>query len=425
MADLPFNKRPNDVFVSYSHTEGKQVELLVKWLQGAAGLRVWWDSSRLLAGDPLVSALPTGLGSARAALFCVSRSWNNSSWCQHEYGSALQQERADRHYRIIALVLDDCKVPDFMANARYLQMRSLETDTAAALLEALVPEPAPQLEGDRDVYFSCSWHPSDTESANRVGLALHRKYGFRLIGDSPDYAAFDAAGRLKRLVESCGAVVSVLPFRNDAANGFTSKWIVKEVELARDLGRPYLLFAADGVKLDSALTKGALSGRCFPAPGSADDPLLDEALRELDEDYWPSPQMAYSFFAASLRREPEETERAVGMIERVTSIPCRLGQRLQGQHAQDEIVKLIQNAEFLLADISDNDLNSLIEAGIARGAGTRLHLLSRMPESGELHTRFMFRDIEVNWYRNALERLGFAHRIARVYRRRVIVPKAD
>jgi hypothetical protein len=40
---------------------------------------------------------------------------------------------------------------------------------------------------------------------------------------------------VQRIIESCGALVAVLPFRDDAANGFTSKWIVQEVQIARDL----------------------------------------------------------------------------------------------------------------------------------------------------------------------------------------------
>src|SRR5215471_2287547 len=102
MPSLPYNKRPNDVFVSYSHADSALVEPLVRWLRDMAGLRVWWDTSRLVPGDRLAAALPTGLASARAALFCVSRSWNASTWCEDEYNSALQERRADRRYRVIA-----------------------------------------------------------------------------------------------------------------------------------------------------------------------------------------------------------------------------------------------------------------------------------------------------------------------------------
>ena len=126
MAGLPYNKRPNDVFVSYSHEDAAFVETLVRWLRETAGLRLWWDASRLVAGDRLAAALPTGLASARAALFCVSRSWKQSTWCEDEYNTALQERRGDRRYRVIALRLDDCQIPAFLSNARYLR-RALPT----------------------------------------------------------------------------------------------------------------------------------------------------------------------------------------------------------------------------------------------------------------------------------------------------------
>jgi hypothetical protein len=419
MSGLPYNKRSNDVFVSYSHADGAIVETLVRWLRDMAGLRVWWDASRVLAGDRLAAALPTGLASARAALFCVSRSWNASTWCEDEYNAALQERRTDRRYRVIALRLDDCQVPTFLANARYLEMRQLEPDIGAALLQALVPEPAPWSHGERDVYVSRSWHADDMAAADRVCAALVRNHGFRLIGDSPDYAAFDEGDRVKRIIESCGALVAMLPFRDDSANGFTSKWIVREVQLARQLGRPYLLFTADGVNVDSSLIAAAIGNRAFPLPSTVDDIALAKTLAFFDDEFSPSPRIAYAFFATSLRGEPQEIDRAVALVEQVTSMQCLLGQRLQGQHAQQEIVERIRNAQFVLADVTANHLNSVIEAGIARGAGTRLHLICRIPESGELRTRFMFRDLEVNWYGSPVERIGAVHRIARLYRRRV------
>ena len=405
MPSPALNKRPKDVFISYSHADIARVEPLARWLQGVAGLDLWWDTRQLAAGTRLSSALPGGLESARAALFCVSHGWAESTWCEEEFNAALQERQANRRYRIIALHLDDCTVPKFLANARYLEMKALDTEVAADLLQALVPEPAPWSQGQRDVYLSRSWHATEAEPGDHICLALARDYGFRLVGDSPEYPAFDDESRIRRIIESCGALVAVLPYRDDAANGFTSKWIIKEVQVARDLGRPYLLFAAEGVKLDSAVTAAAIGAQASTLPRSVDDQILTKSLDLLEENYRASPRPAYSFFATSLLSDASETDRATAVIEQITGMQCLLGQRLQSQHAQQEIVDRIQQAQFVLADISENHANSLIEAGVARGAGTRLHLMCKTPASGELRTRFMFRDLEVNWHQTALERI--------------------
>lgn len=419
MSFAPFNKRPNDVFVSYSHADKAMVGSIVRWMQDNAGLRVWWDTHGLRAGDKLGTALPAGLSSSRAALFCVSQHWNDSSWCEDEFNAALQERRQDRRYRVVALKLGDAKIPRFLSNSPYIEMDAFQVDAAAALLRSLVPEPAPWSHSERDVYLSRSWQPSDLAVADTVAHALSTVHGYRLIGDSPDYRAFDGRDRVKRIIESCGALVAVMPFRDDPANGFTSKWIVEEVKLAIAANRPCLLFAAEGVVAEPILLTNAVCGRLNPLPRSDNDETLVAALHSFDEEFQPPPVPAYSFFATSLRQNQDEVERGVQVIEQITGMECLLGQRLRGQHVQQAIIERIRHAEFAVADVSPSNLNSLVEAGIARGSGTKLHLICKRPETGDLHTRFMFRDMEMSWYRDSLEHLGVLHRIARQYRRRI------
>jgi hypothetical protein len=359
-----------------------------------------------------------GLGRARAAMFCISRAWTESTWCEDEFNGALQERRADRRYRVVGLLLDDCDIPSFLKNAKCLEMRELTATSAAAVLDSLIPDPPPWVSGEFDVYMSRSWHEHDSKPAHCVCRALIKSYGFRLVGDAPDYPTFGEGKRQRHIIESCGGLVAVLPFRNEPANGCTSRWIVEEVEISCDIGRPYILFAADGIKIDDRLVNAAIGGKLFPLPCGDDDAILREALGLFQEEYRRPPRVVYSFFATSLREEAQ-TNVLVDLMEQVTGMECVLGQRMGGQHVQREIVKRIKEAEFVMADISYDHRNSLIEAGIARGAGTRLHLICKPPDSGSLVTRFMFRDFEVNWYSDALERVGVVHRIARMYRRQI------
>jgi hypothetical protein len=364
------------------------------------------------------------LANVRAAIFCVSGSWIAAGSREAEYAVALEQRQADRRYRIIALGLDETVAPAFLSEASYVDMRTIDSESAAALLQALVPERALWAHGRRDVYVSRSWHEGDMEISDSFCGALVQR-NFRLIGDSPDHKAFDADERLKHIIDGCGALVALFPYRvKEAAHGFTSKFMVQEVELARELARPYLLFAAPGVKIDPALASGAFDGRVFPLVG--DEDARNRLLDDFDDRYQPSPHIAYSFFATSLLKDAPEVNRAISIVEQVTCTECLIGRNVEGKHAQAEIIERIRNAEFVVADISANDHNSQIEAGIARGAARPLHLISRRPpKSAKLGTRFMLRDLEVDWYANALERIAIIHRIARSYRRRVIHPKLN
>jgi hypothetical protein len=417
MIDDPFNKRPCDLFVSYSHADAEQVRPIVNWLQ-KAGLKVWWDSRNLPLGDRLAAALPDGLLRSRAAVFFVSANWIDSTWCEEEYNTALQQRRADRRYRTIALQLDDCAVPSFPANSRFLKMRAFDVAAATTLLQALASGRAPWAHGKDDIYLSRSWHPNETEPPDRICSVLSRD-GFRLIGDSPDYPDYSGM-RVRRIIESCGALVAVLPYRADnGQHGYTSKGIISEALLAESLGRPYLLFAADGVRLEPKLTASAIGGKTYPLPQSDNDIALPQALNDLKEEYRPSPRIAYSFFTTSLLGNEDDINEAIALIEQVTCMECLIGRNLEGRQAQVEIIDRIRKSEFVIADVTNDRANSLIEAGIARGAGVPLHLICKLPESGERHSRFMLRDIETLYYQDAVERVAILHSIARGYRRRV------
>jgi Caspase domain/TIR domain len=419
----PFNKRQNDIFVNYSRADHARVEPLLNWLRDAAGLAVASDSTQS-GGAERLTELSISLANVRAAIFCVSRDWTGSSAREAEVSLALKQREVDRRYRIIALGLDETEVPAFLGEVSYVDMRTLGAESGVALLHALVPERMLWAHGRRDVYVSRSWHDADTEISDPLCSALVR-LNFRLIGDSPDHRAFDPDKRLKHIIDGCGALVALFPYRAEkAVDGFTSKFMVQEVELARGLGRPYLLFAAPGVKIDPALVAGAFDGRIFPLIG--DQNAHKRVLADFEEQYKPSPHVAYSFFATSLLKDAPDVNRAISVVEQITCAECLIGRNVEGKHAQEEIIERIRNAEFVLADISANDRNSQIEAGVARGAGRPLHLISRRPpKSVKLSTRFMLRDLEVDWYENALDRIGIIHRIARAYRRRVIHPKVN
>lgn len=136
-----------------------------------------------------------------------------------------------------------------------------------------------------------------------------------------------------------------------------------------------------------------------------------------------SDDRSYSFLATSLLAEQRDTDDLISVIERTSNMRCVLGRGMRGQHIQQAIIDRIRRAAVVIADVSDDNRNSLIEAGVALGAGTDLHLLCRVPADGSRKRRFMFEDREMNWYETPLERLGMVYRIARMYRRRVLISR--
>jgi hypothetical protein len=216
-------------------------------------------------------------------------------------------------------------------------------------------------------------------------------------------------------MSSCGAVVALVP---DRGGGQTSPFILTEIKLAEELGLPYLLICDEKVLIDPELVDKTLERKAFSlAEVVSNDRVAVDVVDALGENYRQPISPHYIFYGASLRKESGIGEHVCNLIEIVTGLECIMGQNLYGQHAQREIISRIANALFMLADISADNKNTLIEAGIARGVETPLYLL----DSGEpRQTRFMFRDLEVNFYKDSVELLGIVHRLVYPYRRRII-----
>jgi len=94
-----------------------------------------------------------------------------------------------------------------------------------------------------------------------------------------------------------------------------------------------------------------------------------------------------------------------------------VGEDIRKGQIQQEIVNWITGAFMMVADISEENLNTCIEAGVAVGAKTPLHLLAAGPRH---KPPFMFRDQQVWYYENDVELLGIVHNLVLPYRRRII-----
>jgi hypothetical protein len=189
-----------------------------------------------------------------------------------------------------------------------------------------------------------------------------------------------------------------------------------------------LLLTEPGVSVPPELGADAFRGRVFELEAGAERrATLDALLDDFDEHLAHQSHDdtgAFIFYAASLRGDPAESDDIHTVVERASNMPCVRGERLQGDHVQAAIVDRIRRAAVVIADVSDDNRNSLIEAGVAMGCGTRLKLMAREPPAGApLKKRFMFEGQEYAWYRTPEERLGLCYAFARQFRRRIYVAR--
>ena len=310
--------------------------------------------------------------------------------------------------------IEECDIPGLLQTTKWIDIRNgnLDIQIINEILDGLYHNNIGiDLERVRDVYVSRSWRPDESPFADNICKILIKK-GFRLIGDSEDQPGFDE-NRIRSIMSSCGGLVAILPNRGQ---GNTSKYVLKEIDIGRSLSLHSLIIADRNVKLSKELAQSAINLDNISAKDHLESTLQDK-IEDLEEAWKISVHQHYVFFATDLTKNGERNQIIKEHIQRITSMPCILGDRIREGSVQQIIIRKISDAFVMIADISEDNLNTFIEAGIARGAGTRLHLVAQGPR----HTpAFMFRDQQVEYYSDDAELLGTINRIIYPYRRRVI-----
>ena len=138
----------------------------------------------------------------------------------------------------------------------------------------------------------------------------------------------------------------------------------------------------------------------------------------LSEQWREPPARQYVFCAMDM---DSDLARADGplrpLIERITGMATVIGTEIHERDLQSAIMKRLCEAFLVLADITDDNLNTCIEAGMALAAGANVELVAR----GKPRTPpFMLRSLQMPTYENDVGRLAALHKILRPYRRRII-----
>jgi len=136
-------------------------------------------------------------------------------------------------------------------------------------------------------------------------------------------------------------------------------------------------------------------------------------------DQWrepPAPQ--YVFCAMDLDSNLASVAGPVRhLVERITGMATIVGSEIHEGNIQSAITKKVCNAFLVLADITDDNLNTCIEAGMGLAVGTNVELLAR---GNARRPPFMLRALQMPTYQDDIERVAVLHRILRPYRRRII-----
>lgn len=420
---LPLNRRDYDIFISYAHSDRSFVEHLYRWFHETAGLQVWWDDREMSAGALLATELQRAIERCRTVVLVASDESLNRGWVQAEYNAAMDERANYPGFRVIALRMGKADVKDLMKGISWIDVpdSTFDPNTALAIVRALYPgENSPNPATSRDIYISASWQSDDNTSAKKVCKYLV-KQGFRLIGDARDQKGYGSGDRVARIMSSCGAFVSIVPYRGEET-AITSespyKYFLQEIDIAVEKGLPSVVIADPRIRRSDGNDKNWL-------PMETDNETVPNAVQQSLRsiwDRWRKPlQPHYVFYAKDLDPNGTHfTESVRHLIQLITSMPTRIGVEVHEgnpDNANAAVRRSVCDAFLVVADLTDDNINTCIEAGMALAVGTNIELLASGPQR---RPPFMLRERNMPTYHDEVQQIGLIHKISRPYRRRVI-----
>lgn len=421
----PVHKRKFFSFISHAHADKGIVDQIESWLTNTAGLPVWYDSRFLPSGAKIASELGKAIEDCRSTIIVLSRRSVESGWVKEEFDASVDQRAQSKDaFKIIPIRIEECEVPSFLQTTKWIDISKtgFNLDVASDLLLDLYDVDVDlELGSYRDIYVSRSWHEFP-ESEPLLGNAVCEvavKFGFRLVGDSPDQQGFDKNTRVKDIISSCSGLIAILP---DRGGGKTSKYILQEIEIASALNLPYVIVAENTVTIPEPLSEKAIEVVLLERSAIDQNINLSNrlapAISNLKDQWQTPPNPHYVFYGTDFDQQHQHRIKLIRrLIQRVSAMRCMMGEDIRQGQIQQEIKNRIMGAFMVVADITEENLNTCIEAGIALGARRPLHLVAYGPRH---KPPFMFRDQQVWYYDNDVELFGIIHNLVRPYRRRII-----
>ncbi len=419
--DQSVHKREFDIFLSHAHRDKELVDKLDKWLTVWAGLKVWYDGRELSGGAMIATDLQNAISRCRGMLIIASDTSVQKNWVKAEYNAAMDEQSSYSDFRVVALRVDNANVDGLlMGGQSWIDISSdeLKMEEALAIIKAFYPgEKRPNPGSSKDVYVSCSWRRNDSMSANAV-MKTMVDVGFRLIGDSEDQDGFGDGDRVERIIESCGAFVGILPYRGQEeakSKEKPYKYFLKEIDYAMSLDMPVLIIADPRIKrIDGDDNKWLR----METEADTCSPEIINAIEDLYDDWEKPIKPQFVFLATDLSNPIASPVNPIrNLIERVTGMQTKIGTDITTTPIQDSIISAIRDSFLLIADISENNLDTCIEAGMGLSAKTNVAIIT---QGESRRPPFMLRSLQLPNYFTEVERLGLIHKIIWPYRRRVI-----
>ncbi len=130
----------SSIFLSHAHADRSIVQQLYHELRKAE-VSCWLDEAEILPGESIMSKVEEAIDDMDYLGVILSKTSVNSSWVQAELRMAMTEELKEARVRVIGLVIDDCRIPGFLRDKLYVDLRTDFTAGVRQLVSFLYGEP--------------------------------------------------------------------------------------------------------------------------------------------------------------------------------------------------------------------------------------------------------------------------------------------
>jgi TIR domain len=120
LSDRP--KRDLSIFVSHA-SQDKRIASRVAMGLKAFDYDTWYDDWELLPGDSIIERIEAAISKTDVLLVLLSSSSVDSKWVRRELSTGLARQLSGKGVMVIPVVVEDCEIPDMLADTKYVDLR--------------------------------------------------------------------------------------------------------------------------------------------------------------------------------------------------------------------------------------------------------------------------------------------------------------
>ena len=112
----------SEIFLCHSSSDKGWVRMIHDELKNL-GVSCWLDENKIKVGDSIVSKINEGLGTSKIMIAFLSKHAVQSMWAKKEWQSFLSRQLSGNELKILPALLEDCAVPEILADLKYADFR--------------------------------------------------------------------------------------------------------------------------------------------------------------------------------------------------------------------------------------------------------------------------------------------------------------